>query len=143
LTAVRLGEYSEAEAATRERSKLAPNPFYNLGPQVDQSRAEVMLAFAIAKQGRKDEARRIVEPEVERYRTAQKGGAGGTTFQIDLANALYVSAISQSDDAAGRARKAADLAASEKALAGLTAEARQVFEARDVARRIGEARAGE
>ena len=102
-----------------------------------------MLAYAIAKQGRKDEAHRIVQQEIERYQTAQKGGAGGTTFQIDLANALFVRAISQPDDAKGRAQRSADLTAAEKALAGLSAEARQLFDARDTARRIAEARAGD
>jgi tetratricopeptide (TPR) repeat protein len=143
LTAIELGEYAEAEAATRERLALQPNPFNDLGPQVDSSRAQVLLAYTIAKQGRKAEALGIVEPEIERYRAAQKGGAGGTTFQVDLANALFVSAISRPDDAAGRARKTADLAAAEKALAGLTPQARQLFDARDVVRRIAAARAGD
>ncbi|HEX7374497.1 MAG TPA: hypothetical protein VF277_05950, partial [Steroidobacteraceae bacterium] len=143
LTAIRLGEYAEAEAATRERLSLRPNPFYNLGPQVEMSRTQVLLAYTIAKQGRRADARGIVEPEVERYRAEQKNGAGGTTFQIDLANALFVSAVSQADDATGRAQRAADLAAAEQALARLTAEARQMFDARDAARRIAEARAGD
>ncbi len=101
LAALRLGRYAEAEADSRARSKLPPNPYSDLEPQEEISRAKVTLAHAVARQGRLEEARGIVGVEVGRYRQQASHGVGGLSFERDYAYALYADAISQAPDAAG------------------------------------------
>ena len=104
LAAIRTGRYGEAEAAARERSSLPPNPYSELDPQDEVSRAQVTLAHAIVLQGRADEARQIAEPEIARYREQVKRGASGLSFTQDFAYALYVDALARPP---GDARRAA------------------------------------
>jgi hypothetical protein len=126
--ALRLGRHAQAEATSRERLALPPNRFGTDDPQDETSRARVMLAHAVALQGRLEEARKLVQPDLERYRSERKSGANGISFQRDLAHALYVSAIAQANDAAGRAQKDTDLAEAAKLLGGMSAEARQLVD---------------
>jgi hypothetical protein len=95
FAALRTGRYGEAEAAARERASLPPNPFSELDPQDEKSRAQVTLAHALLLQGRTDEARAITDVEVPRYRSALKTGAGGLAFTKDFAYALYVDALAR------------------------------------------------
>jgi hypothetical protein len=139
LAALRLGRYADAEADSRARAKLPPNPYSEIDPQEEISRAQVTLAHAVARQGRLEEARKIADAELVRYRAALKQGAGGLTFERDYAYALYAHAISQPADAEGRARKAADLAEAAKALGRLTNEARQLVDVRELSKWIAEA----
>lgn len=138
--ALRLGRHADAEAMSRERLALPPNRFGTADPQDERSRASVMLAHAVAMQGRLDEARKLVEPQIEIYRGEQKHGAKGLSFQRDLAHALYVSAIAQADDAEGRALRNAALLESSRLLGSMTAEARQLVDVRDLASWIAAAR---
>jgi hypothetical protein len=132
IAQLRIGQYAEVEKASRERATLLPNPFGGADPRDEISRAKVMQAHAVAMQGRRDEARQLVSPELQFLRAEQKQGAAGVSFQRDLAYALYVDAISQADDAAGRARRANGLAEAAKLIAGLAAEARQLIDVRYV-----------
>ena len=132
LAALRLGRYAEAEAATRERLALPPNLNADADPQDETSRATVLLAHAIAAQGRGAEALELLTPVLDGYRAEQKAGAGGTTFQRDLAYALFVEAIAQPMDSAGRARRNAALAAAQREFDALSSEARQMSDIRDL-----------
>jgi hypothetical protein len=140
--AIRLGLYPQAEAAARERVSLPPNPFSAADPQDDRSRAAVMLAHAVAMQGRGEEARTLVQPELARYRGEQKHGARGVTFHVDLAYALYVDALAQPGDPAGHARRDASLAEAAKLLNGLSTEATQLADIRELTGWIAAARSG-
>jgi hypothetical protein len=142
VAAIRLGRYAQAESASRRRLGLPPNPFSGADPQDERSRASVMLAHAIAKQGRGDEARKLVQPVLEGYRSEQKRGASGISFRRDLAYALYVSAIAESNDAAGRTQRGVALAEAVRTLDGMSAEARQLYDNRELTVWIGAARAG-
>ena len=124
--AILLGRYAQAEAAARERASLPRNPFSEADPQDDKSRASVELAHAVAMQSRGEEARKIVQIELARYRDEQKHGARGVTFDCDLAYALYVDALAQPGDPAGRAQRDASLAEAAKLLNGQSTEARQL-----------------
>ncbi len=73
LAALRTGRYGEAEAAARERAALPPNPFSELDPQDERSRAQVTLAHALVLQGRTDEARAITDVEIPRYQAELQG----------------------------------------------------------------------
>ncbi len=138
--ALRLGRHADVEAWSRERLALPPNRFGTADPQDERSRASVALAHAIAMQGRPEEARRIVQPQIETYRGEQKHGAKGLSFQRDLAHALYVSAIAQADDAAGTAQRNAALLEAARLLGSMTAEARELADIRDLASWIAAAR---
>ncbi len=139
LAALRTGRYGEAEAAARERAALPPNPFSELDPQDEKSRAQVTLAHALLLQGRTDEARAITEVEIPRYRAELKGGAGGLAFTKDFAYALYVDALARP---AGDARRDAHLAEALRQLDGMGDEANRLVDIRELRGRIGAARSG-
>jgi len=141
LAAVRLGRYAEAEAASRERLAVPPNLNADADPQDEKSRATVLLAHAIAAQGRGAEALELLAPVLDGYRAEQKTGASGTTFQRDLAYALFVEAIAQPKDATGRARRNAALAAAQREFDALSSEARQMSDIRYLGDWIGKERA--
>ncbi len=72
ISQVRLGQYEEAEKASRERAALPPNWFGGADPRDDISRARVMQAYSAAMLGRKEEARELLAPEIEYLRVEQK-----------------------------------------------------------------------
>ena len=137
LAAIRTGRYGEAEAAARERYDLPPNPYSELDPQDEKSRAQVTLAHAIALQGRAEEARRITETEIARYRAELKEGASGLSFAKDFAYALYVDALARP---AGDPRRAAVLQEATKQLDSLSVEANQLLDIRELRGWIASAR---
>jgi hypothetical protein len=132
IAQLRLGQYAEVEKASVERAGLPPNSFSGADPRDDVSRARVMQAHAVAMQGRRDEARRVVSPELQYLRAEQAQGAAGVSFQRDLAYALYVDAISQPDTIAGRAMRRTELDEAARLIAGLSIEARQFVDVRYV-----------
>jgi hypothetical protein len=142
IAAIRMRQYAEAEALSRARLDLPNNPFTNADPEDETSRAKVMLAHAIAEQGRGVEAFGLVESVLARYRNARSRGADGVSFRRDLAHALFVSAISQPADAAGRGRRTAALAEASALIGGLSAEAQRLADVRMVTQLIAAARSG-
>jgi Novel STAND NTPase 1 len=136
--ALRLGRYEEAEAAARRRLELPFSPFDD--PEEGQARRQVQLAHAIAKQGRGAEALVVVEPALEYCRREKLAGASGADFRGGCAEALYVSAISQGTDAAGRSARKQALDEASELLSGASAELRQLASARELAGWIAEAR---
>ena len=137
LAALRTGRYGEAEAAARERASLPPNPFSELDPQDERSRAQVTLAHALALQGRTDEARAITEVEVPRYQAELKDGAGGLAFNKDYSYAMYVDALARpvSDP-----RRGANLASALRQLDAMGQEANRLVDIRELRSRIENAR---
>jgi hypothetical protein len=99
-----------------------------------------MLAHAMAKQDRAAEARDALRPALEYYRREQEAGASGLTFRRDFAYALYVSALAEADDPAGRARKDQALGQAAGLIAGTSAEARRLVDVREVSDWIAAAR---
>jgi len=142
VAAMQLGRFAESEADANARAALPPNPYSELDPQDEVSRARIGLAHAAAAQGRAEEAHKLATTEIDRYRAEQKRGASGLSFERDLAYALYVRAISQPSGAAGAAARKADLDEAGRALARLTPAARQLWDLRLLARWIDAARAG-
>jgi tetratricopeptide (TPR) repeat protein len=137
--ALRLGRYSDAETAARRRLAFPPSPLSD-DPLEDMSRRRVLLALAIAKQGRSAEAQTVLAPAREYYRHEKLANATGMLFRRDYAEALYVSALAQGSDPAGRAARQQALAQATEVLAGASAEARQAVEIRELADWIAEAR---
>jgi len=135
-TGLRLGRYGEAEQAARQRLALPPNPVSEFDPQDEIARAKISLAHALVGQGRQDEARQVLDAELPRYRKLQDQGAQGLDFRRDLAHALYVDAIAR--PAQDPQRRAA-LVAARRSLDGLSAEARQLLDIRELYVRIAAA----
>ncbi len=132
MAAIRLGRYPDAEAASRERLALPPDRFSGDDPEVERSAARTMLAHALARQGKVDEARQFLAPALERYQRERAAGAAGVTFNRDLAHALYLNALLEPDDAAGRARGKAAMSEAAALLNGLPDEARRLADLRTV-----------
>ena len=140
LANLELGHYAEAEKAARARNALPPNRISDLDPQDEISRTNVFIAQALLGQGRADEARSLVERELSRYRGQQKSGAHGTTFQRDLGYAWYVSALAQPGTEVGRTERRTRLAQATQAIDAASTQARELFEFRQLAHWIEQAR---
>jgi hypothetical protein len=140
MSALRLARDADAEQALRERLSLPANPFTGADPLDEISRSQVMLAHAVARQGRSAEALEILRPALQHYRAEEENGLGGITFQRDLAYALYANALAQDYGAAGRKQRDASLTEAAELLAALPAEARQLWDVREVATLIAVAR---
>jgi hypothetical protein len=138
---IRLERYAEAEPLARRLATVPNRSSSTDDPQEQSSRVAALLAHAVAMQGRRDEARTILEPALAYYEGEQKAGAHGTTFRRDYAYALYASALARAADADGRAKRSADLAEADKLLAGASAEVRQLADMRVLAGWIAAARA--
>lgn len=136
--ALRLGRYAEAETTARRRLALPTDPFAD--PDEDRSRRQVMLAHAIARQGRGPEAQAVLEPALAYYLREQQAGATGADFRAGYAEALYVSALAQGMDPAGRAARQRALNEASALLSGASAELRQLTTARELMNWIAAAR---
>jgi hypothetical protein len=137
MAAIRLGKFAEAESLARRLATVPNDPTNTADPQEQASRVASLLAHALARQGRGDEARTVLAPGLAHYEREQKAGAHGTTFRRDYAYALYVCALSRGDAASARA----DLAEAAKVLGGASSEARQLAEFRELAGWIAAAQA--
>jgi tetratricopeptide (TPR) repeat protein len=138
--ALRSSRYAEAEAAARRRMQFPPNPFAD-DPMEDMSRRRLLLAFAIVNQGRGPEALQVLAPAMDYYKREQAQNARGTLFRRDYAEALYVYALAQAGDAAGREARRRALTQAAELNSGASAEARQTIESRELAGWIAAARA--
>ncbi len=141
--AIRLGEYAQAETLARRWAEVPPSPIDSDDPRILSSIIDAVLAHAVAMQGRKDEANKVLQPALTYYREQQQAGAHGTHFRHDFAYALYVSAISAPADAAGRRQRKADLDDADKQIAGASAEAQKLASLRHVGGLITVALRGE
>jgi tetratricopeptide (TPR) repeat protein len=136
--AIQLSRFTEAEAAARRRVALPDSAFGDVVRE--KADRQLRLAFALAKQGKTTEAREVLEPALEYFRERRATGSAGTRFRLEYAEALYVSAIAQEDDAAGRRAREQALAAATAELDRLSDEARQLLAARMLRERIASAR---
>jgi hypothetical protein len=136
--AIRLSRFPEAEAAARRRMALPDSAFGDVVRE--RTDRHLRLAFALAKLGRSTEAREVLEPALEHFSERRAAGGAGTNFHLEYAEALYVGAIAQEDDPAGRSERQARLAAATTELEALSDEARQLREARLLRERIAAAR---
>ena len=109
-SALRLGHAREAETQARAllNSQVEEGKFADRKDDIAQ--AQVLLAQAMALQGHGAEARAILDPAVAFYRGKWRPDGSGTEFTVRFARALYVQALTEPDDAAGRARAQAALA---------------------------------
>jgi tetratricopeptide (TPR) repeat protein len=131
--AIRLRRYEKAETAARKLLAVPADPNSETDPQTRSSRARALLANAIAMQGRTEEAQEVLAPALAFYRDDAKAGASGTWFLCDYAYALYVSALTRSDDAAKSAQRKADLDEAARIIDGVSPEAKRMASVREIA----------
>jgi len=135
------GDFALAESTMRRLRDIPPNPNREIDPVAEDAWNRVRLARAIARQGRGEEARTILEPAMAYYRKEFGRGADDNEFRPTFAHALYASAIAQADDAAGREQRQALLTEAEMVLGGLTGGVGQWVDNRQLADWIAAARA--
>jgi hypothetical protein len=135
------GRYGDAEAALRQRESLPRAGFRD--PADEAAKLQLWLAHALAGQDRREEARALLAPALAHYRRRLDGAPQpGIGTRMHLAEALYVAARIEPDDAAGARARARHLAAAQREIDALGAEARQDCELREIAARIAAARGG-
>jgi len=138
--AVQLGRYAQAEPLARQWLAIIPNSVAQTDPKPLESRATYILAETIAMQGRRDEARKTLQPALMWYDQQQKAGATGTTFRHDYAYALYVDSLIAPAGAAGSKQRDADLDQAAKLLAGASPEAQRLNSMRHISGLVAKAR---
>jgi tetratricopeptide (TPR) repeat protein len=131
-----LGSYAAAEAALATPPGLKPAKAPAFTPAM-----RVWLALALTRQGRDEEARSALEPVLQGARERLNRGTVIFTDQEILARAYFVAALAQPATEAGRARRSSALAECERILAGMPAEARELYYQRLLRRWIAEERA--
>jgi hypothetical protein len=129
IAAIRLDRAQQAEALARRWLALPQDLITAADPQGRQSAAQAVIAHALAKQDRSDEARTILQPALEYYQHEQDAGARETTFRHDYAYALYVSALTYTADSDQPKREAA-LNAAATLIAGASPEAQNLADIR-------------
>ena len=138
-SALRLGRYEQAEAATRRRFDLPPSTFGD--PVEDKARQQLQLAHSLARQGKGAEARDALAPAMEHYRAMKAAGASGTDFRLRYAEALLVSGLAQEADPAGRIARQQALVEAAAEVAAASDEVRQLRGTRELSEWIGAAKA--
>ena len=136
--AIHLGKYDVAEAAARRHDTLPPGQVTD--PDLHQAARQVEIARAQVGQGKRAEARATLQPALAVLK--DRAGTGTTSLRLrqGLAEALYVAALAQGDDAAGLAEKRKLLDQASAMLAGASAEALQLRTLRELSEEIATAR---
>jgi hypothetical protein len=139
--ALNLGRYADAETAARTLLSVHPETGRNIsyhaeGYFLDQPDdvdwGKVLLAQAVVGQRRNAEALKTLEPALAHYRDDQAHGAAYVSFRQHFARALYVQALAEPADSAGMALARESLAQALALLQGLTDEARQLHDSKEL-----------
>jgi hypothetical protein len=130
--AVGRGRNADAEKAARAAVAAPPGNGYVSSLPANHAQAESVLALALARQGRGAEAQTTIKSALTFYREMQAKEADGVDFRHDFAFALYAQALACADDSAGRTLRRASLAEAVKLLDGLTDEAKQLHDQREL-----------
>jgi hypothetical protein len=137
---LRLGRFADAEKQARLLLEKLPDEV-RTDPADASARVQVSLAWAVAAQGRKPEARKILEPVLARYRDQKAQGARHVEFLQNFSRALYVEAITEADDPAGRLARRSALDEAAGLITELPGEAKALHDSRELAEWISAARA--
>jgi tetratricopeptide (TPR) repeat protein len=146
-SALRLGNLEEAVTAARD---FLDKPLFGRRADLAQigdstARAKVRLGQALLGSGQRSEALGPLNEAVAYYRKQLAAGAGETGFRQDFSRALWQLALAQAGDDAGLARRRALLAEAAGQLGGLSLEAQQLVESKELIQgvRAAQAQAGQ
>jgi hypothetical protein len=134
-SALRLSRYEQAESATRRRLEMPPSIFAD--SVEDAAQQQLLLAHALARQGKGAEAREVLAPAMDHYSTEKGAGA---EFRLRYAEAMFVSALAQETDPAGRRARQQALGEAAAELAGVSDEVRQLRRTRELSEWIAAAK---
>jgi tRNA A-37 threonylcarbamoyl transferase component Bud32/tetratricopeptide (TPR) repeat protein len=144
--ALRLGRFAEAEETARLLSSLPVSGgggarLYRrcIDQPMEGPWGPVLLAEAIARQGRSEEALKILQPAIVQYREMLIQGATHVSFRQHFARALYVQSLAQGANGEGQAGREAELEEAQRLLQGLSDEARQLHDSKELLGWITEA----
>ncbi len=104
----------------------------SLTQQDDVGWASVLLAQAQVGKGKLADALKTLEPALELYRQMQAQGVIHLTFRQRFARALYVQALAQPNGASGLAQRRAAFEQAMLLLQGLSEEARQLHDSKEL-----------
>jgi len=135
--ALMLDRSEQAEPLARRRVDLPRIRYGN--PYKDLAQRQIQLAAALAQLGKGAEAQTVLATTLEEFREKAKAGATGTDFRTDFAWALYVEALSQESDAAGRSARRRALDEAARQIEACSPEVRQLRDVRELATRIAAA----
>jgi len=135
--ALNLERHTEAETTARALLSLSvetgeSSAYSFLAQPFDLVWGRVLLAQALVEQGRTAEALKALEPALAHYRDAQAKGAAHVTFRQHFARALYVQALAEPADSAGTASAHESLEQALALLQGLSDEARQLHDSKEL-----------
>jgi hypothetical protein len=134
--ALNLGRFADAETAAR--TLLSPPSgtgeiwYRYLDQPDDPVWGQVLLAQAAVEQGRQTEALKTLEPALAHYREAQAQGAAYIAFRQHFARALYVQALAEPGDSGAKAQRREALDQAAALLQGLSDEARQLHDSKQL-----------
>lgn len=96
----RMKDYGGAEAALRQGLEIVKSiPPSFLNQQIPRSRQRIVLALSVARQGRLDEARRLVEPELRWHRDLVARGSESLEQRFVMAQGLLAAAVASPERA--------------------------------------------
>jgi serine/threonine protein kinase len=136
-SALNLARYADAENAARALS-ASPHSTYSTPDYAIFG--QVLLAQALVEQNRKAEALKILELALAKYQDLQTQGASYVEFRQHFARALYVQSLAEPSDADGLARSREELDRADALLQGLTDEAKQLHDSKELLAWIAAAR---
>jgi tRNA A-37 threonylcarbamoyl transferase component Bud32/tetratricopeptide (TPR) repeat protein len=128
-SALNLGHYADAETAGRALSASPPS---TVGYVDYAIWGQVLSAQAQVGQNRKAEALKILEPALAKYQDLQTQGASYVQFRQHFARALYVQSLAEPSDSGGLARSREELDRAAALLQGLTDEAKQLHDSKEL-----------
>jgi serine/threonine protein kinase len=129
---LKLGRLAEAENAARTAATGPQGNGYLANLETNRAFAQSLLALAIARQGRGEEARTALAPALTVYRNLQKRNAEAMEFNRDFAFCLHVQATTCRDDPTERIQAAAALAEAAQLLDKLSDEAKALRDVREL-----------
>lgn len=132
------GNYAEADRALRGRTASRVGAEKAEAPNSDMALRSVWHSMALAKLGRGAEALHVLDLAVKFRRDSFARLPGNRTAREHLARVLYVQAIAQPDDDAGRANRAAALQEAKKLIDGIPPGDRDAYVIRMTSKWIDE-----
>ncbi len=141
ISALSLGRYAEAETLAKTQPSIPAKEaifepefawHLTLEEPDDGVWEKVLLAQAQVGLARNEQALRTLAPALTRYHQMQSQGATYLQFRWHFARALYVQSLAEPPDAGGLARRREELNEAEKLLQGLTDEARQLHDSKQL-----------
>jgi len=127
----RLGDYANAEQAARAALEVVHSQPLFRGPEKRrEARVITVLALALARLGRSEDARTLIEPVVKLERAFYARNRDSALQRLDLAKALFVQGLVDDTRRAELLREAAST------IAALPAEMRSLKSIRTVASRV-------